>query len=245
MKKYSKLRKGWNLPSGTQVYTEQPQIAQLELNYSGPLVKDSMVETVEDLTTLKNKYAYQHKRVWVKEDAAEYYLDNGDGSRLEDWKKSVARMVVQPWIENEPYQAGDVVMVNLKMYYALKDCAPGINPIENEEFWTTITGEIETYRYDFKDTASVIIYTEIRNPMFQIIKGDFVLDESGENEIDEETGFSKLINQEIIDAEIKVREDLENRNGDVLPDNEGGKPYEISFYSNEKPIRLTGIINVK
>lgn len=244
--KYSKLNPNWKLPKGDQLYPEtQPQIAQLELLYSGPLVKDSMVERFEDLMKLKNKFHYQHRRVWVKEHATEYYLDNGDGREAENWKRSIARMQVQQWNEQDQYQEGDVVVANMKMYYALKAVSPNISPLLNEDFWGVMTGEIETYRYIFNEAASVIVYTEIKNPMFQIIKGDYVVDEHGENVIDEETGFLKMQNQEIIDAQVIFREDLIPKPGEHLPDNEGGNPYEIKFFENEQPVKLTGAINVK
>lgn len=244
--KYSKLRPDWTLPKGDQSYPEtQPQIAQLELFYSGPLVKDSMVERFEDLMKLKNKFHYQHKRVWVKELATEFYLDNGEGREADNWKRAIARMQVQQWNEQDQYQAGDVVVANMKMYYALKDVGSNISPLSNEDFWGVMTGEIETYRYIFNEATSVIVYTEIKNPTFQIIKGEYVLDSSGENVIDEETGFLKMENQEFIDAQVIFREDLKPKNGEHLPDNEGGNPYEIKFFENEQPVKLSGAINVK
>lgn len=229
-----------------QNYPEtQPQVAQLEILYNGPLIKDSMVEKLDDLLVLKNKYHYPHKRVWVKDQAAEYYLESGDGTSKEHWKRSIARMTVNTWDYLEHYNAGDVVSLNMKMYYALKNVPAGINPLSDETYWGVLTGEIETYRYTFESTSSVIIYTEIKNPMFQIIKGDFAVDEQGEPAIDEETGYLKLENQEIIEAEIIFREDLKPKPGDELPDNEGGNPYEIRFFENETPVELSGVINVK
>lgn len=244
--KHSKLRPDWTIDKGTQTYPEiQPQVVQLELLYNAPLIKDAMVERFEDLLLLKNKYHYQHKRIWVKEQAAEYYLDNGDGTQATNWKKSIGRMIVQQWSEHEVYQEGDVVVLNLKLYYALKDVEPGNSPLSNEDLWGVVTGEIETYRYTFQNVSSVIIYTEIKNPIFQIIKGNLVTDASGEPVFDEETGFQKLDNQEFIGAQVIFRHDLQAKNGKKLPDNEGGNPYEIKFFENEEPALLSGVITVK
>lgn len=238
---------GWNLPPGVSPITQvQPQIAQLELFFSGPLVKDSVVEKFEDLANLKSKYNYQHKRVWVKEYGCEYYLSDGDGTDLSCWKRSIGRMVVQKWNKDETYQAGDICSIGGKLYYAIIDVPKGMNPVEHEDYWQVVTGEIETYRYLFFNTSSVIIYTEIRNPIFEVILGDIVYDDEDNVVLNPETGLAELENKEIIIPCIYQREDLIPKDGELLPNDQGGIPYEICFYEDEKPkIMKSGCINIK
>lgn len=237
----------WDLPAGVLPITKtQPQIAQLELLFKGPLVKDSVVETLDDLPKIKSKYNYQHKRVWVKEHNCEYFLENGDGTDILNWKRSIGRMVVNKWKNTEVYLAGDVVSIGGKLFYATKNVPININPVSNEKYWQVVTGEIETYRYLFYNTSSLIIYTEIRNPFFQVVLGDPVIDEDGAPVLDEETGLIQMHNKEIIDACIVQREDMQNKPGDLLPNNEGGIPYEISFFEDEIPkVMKSGCVNVK
>lgn len=237
----------WPLKPGVDPLTEtQPQLAQLEILFKGPLIKDSMVEKLEDLPRLKSKYHFQHKRVWVKEYACNYYLDNGDGTDILNWKRAIGRMVVNKWNKDEVYQAGDVVSIGGKLYYAIMDVPIGMNPIEHEDYWQVVTGEIETYRYLFFNVSSIIIYTEIRNPIFEVILGDVMYDDEGNVVINEETGLAELSNKEIIEACVVQREDLLPKPGELLPNDQGGIPYEISFYEDEKlKIQKSGCINVK
>lgn len=248
-----------------------PQLAQLELRFKGPLLTDEMVENLEDLAngTLNPKYNYQHKHVWVKERKCYYYLDNGNGENLSNWRKEIARAVIEQWYIDEAYiesgknqyQEGDTVHLNGKIYSALKDVPAGIDPSINEEYWQCICGETETVRYIFKEASSIILYTEIRNPKFQVIIGDFVLD--GDNYVlDPETGLVMLENQEIIDCHVRERIDLTHPEGggtdpsDPNNINHGGIPdggirggdgcaYELRFIEKSQPIKLTGVVNIK
>ena len=191
----------------------QPQIAQLECLFSGPLVKGSMVELVSDLITLTRNYS--HKLVWVKEDKTNYYLDNGDGNSLLNWKKVSGSIVLKLYNSAEAYKIGDCVFNSQKLYSAIQDVPIGYNPSDYESYWLCISGETETYRYIFENVSSVIIYTEIRNPRFEIILGDFEYDATDTtlHIINTVTGLVELKNEEIVEAYIVQRQDLVNNNG--------------------------------
>lgn len=224
-----------------------PQLAQLEVRFKGPLLTDSMVENLEDLINgdfIDPRFAYQHKHVWVKERRAHYYIDNGDGSVLSNWRKEIARAVVEQWNPTETYQEGDTLHLGGKLYNALKDVPAGISPAINEEYWQCICGETETVRYIFKEVSEIILYTEIRNPKFQVIIGDFVVDDEGNYVLDPETGLVMLENQEIIDCHVRERVDMEHREGGGLANNDGC-PYELRFIEKSQPVKLTGVVNIK
>lgn len=230
-------------PGVLPLTTPTPQIAQLELQYKGPLTTDSMVEKFDDLIKLNPKYHYEHKGVWVKEKRCRYYIDNGDGTEFGNWRKEIARVVMQRWDEFETYQQGDTIYLSGKVYNAIKDVPIGISPLIAEDYWLVVSGESETYRYVFINTSSVLIYTEIRNPKFEIIIGTFPKDESGNFIICSETGLIVIQDQERIDAHVLQREDLAHREGN-MPENDG-IAYEIRFIEDEKPVNLTGVINIK
>ncbi len=252
-----------------------PQVAQLEIKYAGPLVKDSVVEKLEDLIN-PDKFSwalnYIHRRVWVKEYACEYYLDNGDGKRLENWKRAIGRMVVNTWSPNDNYQAGDIVNYFGKLYVAKENITligveqtdedgnvvldkfnkpviiyqPGPSPLDHENLWQVVTGEIETYTYYFGNVNQIQIFTEIRNPHFEVFLGEPWLDENGETKINPETKLPVYKNIELVEACIIqgqlneageiTQEPFDDSNGDLTEDSnfiKGGVPYIIRLYNDE------------
>ncbi len=266
----------------------QSQVAQLEIKYAGPLTRYSMVEKIEDLVN-PNKFPinlnYQHRRVWVKEFGCEYYLDNGDGTRLEHWKRAIGRLVIHTWSPYENYQAGDVVNYFGKLYVVKQDIivpteekvdADGnvvidsngkpvlvykpefdtINnqyvncPLNNENLWQVITGEIETYIWHFPNTNQIQIYTEIRNPRFEVCLGEIALDKNNEVIYNSETGLPIYKNIEIVEACIRQGKlnfktgevtqninDLDDGKGNETEDadpTQGGVPYVIQLFTDEE-----------
>lgn len=212
----------------------QPQLAQLEVKFAGPLVIGSIVESITDLLTLN--YNYQHKIVWVKEEAANFYLKTGDGTISTNWEKIGSRVVMERYNPESSYSKGTTVYLGNKIYNAQIDVPVGYSPLDYPDYWLIISGETETKRFIFKNKSSIIVYTDIRNPKFEIILGDLVYDENGIIVIGAD-GLAKLENKEIVEAYIKQREDLDNSNG---------IPYEIIFEedSNES-IQVSGCINIK
>lgn len=219
------------------VTTPQPQIAQLECLFKGPLIKDSIVETVDDLILLNAQYNYDHKIVWVKSEQANYFLNSGDGSSINHWVKSVSRVVIQQYNSNSTYKQSDTVYLSGKLYSASQDVPVGYNPLSYPNYWTVISGETSTFRYIFQSTSSVIIYTEVRNPQFEVILCDFVKDGDNNIQIDPTTGLAEIQNVEVVWASVLRREDLSDNNG---------KAYEISFFEDDEEIeQVSGCINIK
>lgn len=215
----------------------QPQVTQLEVMFPGPLVKNSIVEFFTDLLTLNVKYNYPHKRIWVKEFKTNFYLDNGDGSNASNWKKSTARVAITVYDPTTTYLAGDTVYQTGKIYAAKIDVPVNKNPTDFENYWLVISGGTETYRYLFSNASSILIYTEIRNPKFEIILGDFVTDGGGNIVFDSVTGLASLINKEIVEASVVQREDLASNNG---------IPYEVIFYEDSTvSTQVSGCVNIK
>ena len=213
----------------------QPQIAQLEILFKGPLVKDQIVNLLSDLTTLNINYNYEHKFVWVKEKLANYYLFAGDGTELSHWKKYVSSLVIEQYLPTKTWFEGDTVYLSGRIYKAIQDVPLTYNPIDYPAYWLLISGESITYRYIFNNTSSVIIFSDIKNPLFQIVKGDLEQDVDMNYVLDSD-GLILINNPEIIDAYVERRTDIPNNNG---------MAYEISFEENSLPIQLTGVINIK
>jgi len=213
----------------------QIQVAQLELVFKGPLVKNSIVDTLNDLIALNVNYNYFHKMIWVQSEESNYFLSSGDGTQITHWKKQTNKLVLEQYTPIETWFKDDTVYLAGKIYKALQNVPININPIDNPTYWLLITGDLLTSRYIFNDVSSIIIYTDIKNPYFQIIQCDFVFDNDGNYVLDID-GLIKIENSEIIEGYIKRRDDLPNNNG---------MAYEISFEENELPIQLTGVINIK
>lgn len=215
----------------------QPQIAQLEVLFSEPLVKDSVVNNLTDLINLNPNYNYLHKVIWVREKKCYYFLNGGNGQDLQNWKKINANVTMGLYNPEETYDISECVYLSGKIYSALSFVPENISPLDYEEYWLCISGETETYRYIFQNVTSIIIYTEIRNPKFEVILCDIVTDWYDNPVISEITGLVETENEEKVEAYIKRREDLENNNG---------VPYEICFYENSiLSEQVSGIITVK
>lgn len=211
----------------------QPQFVQLELNFKGPLIKDMQVDNINDLITLNINYNYEHKLVWVKNDENYYYLINGNGSLLSHWKKLSQKLTIEQY-QNKEYLSGEIVYLNNKIYLAKQDVPININPLDNLLYWEIIVGEIQTTRLMINNQNSLIIYTSIVNPYFEIFEGSFEFNNG--TPIMDSDNLIKLNNAEKTEAQIIRRYDLINNNG---------KAYEIKFFENNLPYNLTGIINIK
>lgn len=222
-------------PNQDTIIKKQLQLSQLEVIFRGPLVKDSIVETLSDLTNLDIRYNFEHKIIWVKSEEANYYLVDGDGSQLVHWKKHVQRLVIQPYVETETYQAGDAIYLNGKIYRASQNVPVDTNPLDNQDYWQVIVGESVTYRYLINNQSEIIVYTEIRNPMFSVILGTFETDVNDDYIIGDD-GMIKINNQEIVEPYIVRRDDLPNV---------GGRAYQIIFEEDSLPVLVTGAVNIK
>jgi hypothetical protein len=215
----------------------QPQLAQLEGRFKAPIIKDSAVELFTDLLAFNPEFNYKHKIVWVREHASNYYLENGDGTNAINWKRVMLRAVIGPYQQTETYQFGETVWLNGKIYSAIESVPQYYNPLDYPAYWMLIAGETITYRYLFFNTASILLYTEIRNPQFEIVLGTIPLDGNDDPIVDPLTGLIIIENPEIVEAVVKERTDLPPNNG---------KAYEIQFYADgELSEQVSGCVNIK
>lgn len=212
----------------------QPQLVQLELKFKGPIASEMQVSTVNDLITLNINYNYNHKLVWVKSAECYYYLIDGNGSLLSHWKKFSQKLTIEQYQTNKEYIQGDIVYLNNKLFLALSNIGANLNPVDNNNLWQIIVGDIQTVRLMFNNQSSLIIYTSIVNPFFQIIEGTFEF--NGSIPVMDSDGLIKVIGGEYIEAQILRRNDLPNNNG---------KAYEIKFWENNQPFLTTGVLNIK
>lgn len=207
---------------------KQPLNKQFELKYGAPIVSDMQVQNVEDLIDLR--YNYQHKLVWVISHSTYYYLKTGDGSIQSNWERYKQISTVLPWESDREYFTNEVVHLNGVIYRAGEDIPAGLNPETNGDKWITVSGSALTIRYIFENVPTVTIQTNIKNPIFDVAIGTFNKDQDDNYEIDNQ-GFIKIFNQEPIECLITKTSN----------DNE----YLFSFFENELPANLTGMINVK
>jgi hypothetical protein len=220
-----------SIGTGTgQITRPQPQVAQLELTFAGPLVKDSYVESSADLINFNITTNYEQKLIWSKADRAFWYLNSGDGSMIAHWKMLIGRITLEQYDPVVAYQADSVVFQAGKIYKARVDVEANNNPEQNGDKWLLIAGESVTYRFVFKDVSQTTIVTAIRNPLFEIIIGDIQMD--GNTYVLDDDGMIKVLNQEIVEATVKK--------SDVDP-----QTYIISFESDMLPYVMSGIINVR
>lgn len=219
-------------------FPTQPQIAQLECRFKGPLIKDSQVETFTDLVLLNPQFAYKHKIVWVQDEQINYYLADGDGTTPTNWKRAETRAIISAYNPSSVYQTGECVYIDGKIYSALQGVPINTSPLDNQAYWTSISGESVTTRYIFQDKASILVYTAIVNPYFEIQLCEFEKDGNNNIVIEPATGLASIINSEIVDAEVVRRYDLPANNG---------LPYEIKLNTDEAvdTVFYTGCINLK
>ena len=216
------------------ILDKQIQVTQLQLKFKGTLVDDMQVSTINDLPNLNINFNYEHKLVWVKNEEAYYYLINGNGSLISHWKKFSQKLIIEQYQSNKTYSLGDVVYLQNKIYLAKEDVLINENPIDYGNKWEIIAGDVQTSRILFINQSSLIFYTNIKNPFFDVWEGQPEFENSVP--VLDSDGLIKINNAEQISAYIIRRNDLPNNNG---------KPYEIKFYENGVLTPLTGIINIK
>jgi hypothetical protein len=218
-------------PGTSSLTAPQPQVAQLELTFAGPLVKDSYVANKNVLPTLPLTTNYEQKLVWVKADKAWYYLSSGDGSLLSHWTLLVGRMTIEAYdpSNSSGYTAGDTVYQNGIIYKAIQDAPQGTAPT-NGAYWLIIAGDGVAYRFIFQNVTSFAVVTPVKNPLFETIIGDIQMD--GSDFVIGDDGMVEILNQEIVHAFV------------VKDDSVSGK-YNVYFEENGTPFAMSGAINVK
>lgn len=216
-----------NLPI-TPINRIQPAVAQLEVRFNAPLTTDMQVEKVADLRKLK--FNYVHKIVWVREYKCYYYLADGDGTLVSNWKRYINSSTIDVYDPTKDYYIGELVHLKGVIYRALKD-VPVNTPPPNIEHWDVITGESLSYRYVFDNVESIQFSTTIKNPILQIFKG--TLTKKG-------TGYEMDKNDMIL---LKNPVQIECDMDAVLDTNVS--TYTLRFFENGVAKKLSGIINVK
>ena len=220
-------------PLPDTVYKPQPQYAQIRMMFSGPLLEDEQVATVDDLLSLTRNY--QHKMVWVRQHTAYYYLTDGDGSLPGHWSRYWNTSTIELYDPNKPlYTTGEIVFLNGVIYRAQIDTPQG-TPVTNGTYWQIVTGEAITLRYVFENVSQTIVKTTIRNPLFTIFTGMLPKD-SNDDYIIGDDGMIKIDNPEQVLADYYIDEDLSDANGIA---------YVFEFYENEALSLQSGVINVK
>lgn len=158
----------------------QPQVAQLDLQFEGPLVKDSIVDTKNDLTMFQTNYAY--KMVWVKDESCYYYLKEGNSGKYTNHWIKYGSTAVQLF-KHDPsisYTKNSCVYDNNGIYISSNDV-----PIDTEidgtyilngsnlPYWRKVSDTIKSIKQSFYNQSSVYIdiptgFDNLENPVFQV-----------------------------------------------------------------------------
>lgn len=203
-----------------ETFTILPQLAQLEVHFSGPLVKESQVENLIDLTSLNTRYAYTHKMVWVIAEKANYYLSAGNGSVLSNWTKLVSKATISAYKPDQTYESGEICFQNGMLYSAKMSVPLATYPSANiGTYWEQLATESISTRILFTDAANFVFETTIKNPTFTVFIGTFMVDIDG-NPVYDSNGFRKLSPCERVEATIIPRGDLTETS------------YELQFYTD-------------
>jgi hypothetical protein len=219
-------------PGTGAITTPQPQISQLEITFAGPLVKDSYVETPNDLTSFNVTTNYEQKLVWVKSTRAFWYISSGDGSLLSHWTQLVGAMTIEAYdpAQSAGYPEGSIVYQNGKIYKAIQDAPFGVPPT-NGAYWLAIAGENVTYRFVFSNLSTWTVVTDVKNPFFEVILGDIQQNLDNSFVIGDD-GMIEVLNQEVVSAII-------------VKDDSSPGTWNIYFEAVGVPAQQTGCVNVK
>jgi hypothetical protein len=211
----------------------QPQVAQLELTFAGPLVKDSVVNSSADLPNLPVLTNYAQKLVWSLADRNFWYISNGDGSLLSHWTKYVSPLTIEAYdpAQSAGYTAGSVVYQNGVLYKAIQDAPFGTDP-SNATYWLAIAGEYVTFRFAYVNMSTWVVVTTVKNPNFEIVFGDIqYTDDTDTTFLIGDDGMISVLNQKIVQA-FKAKQVAANT-------------WNIYFEENEAPFLATGVVNIK
>lgn len=213
-------------------YHVQPQVAQLDVQFAGPLEKNSVVENLNDLITLRNNYP--QRRVWVLSEQIEYYLVSGTGSNLQDWKPVAAKTTIEDYDSNKTYQIGDVVSSRFegKLYKAIATVPRDKRPGRNPRLWQPITGDIQTYVDTITSENSLPFEVQVNqaNPMFRAFMTE-TLEDGRAVEFEIDYHVEKKTNQDMSDPDIDGTDDLT----DILDDSLfSDTVYVFRFYADGK-----------
>ena len=177
----------------SEIIETQPQVAQLDVQFRGPLVKDAMVETKEALLTLHHNYP--HKLVWVKSESCYYYMkEDVDGTHEDDWYPFGKNARLEEHDITLEYTAHACVFSTEGIYVSLTEVPANteINATylapngDRLPYWTRISDNIVCIRHEFENTAEIVVKVpsgieNLENPMFQVFVDKKVVYPSIEN----------------------------------------------------------------
>lgn len=153
----------------------QNQVSQLNLKFSGPLVKDWQVRTKTDLLSLTNNYEY--RLVWVDEVCTFFYLaPNTTGDDLSHWIEYGSSATIQEHNQNQTYNLHECVYTpNGNLYISINPVPADID-INDTIYWLQLSGSSVTMYVPFEDQSEVFINSLINNPIFQVFIDDTLCD---------------------------------------------------------------------
>lgn len=238
--------------SNTRVSLIQPQVAQLDLQYPGPLDIHSVVETIDDLLLLK--FNYKHRRVWVKSESTEYYLAGDfDGTQLNHWKPVSAKVTIEEYSPAKKYAVGDIVVYKNsgKLYKALDNVPIGeFYPHRNPRIWGPLIGDIETHKVLISNESEKIVTTDNQNPMFRVYQN--VQTDNGLAAIEIDCVITEILNpnegtapkpNQPVDKDFYGEFDIED---DDLPESiTTHRKFKFEFIEDGEPKVINGFIIVK
>lgn len=157
-----------------------PQRHQLELKMEYPLWDDQQVKNESDLQNIK--YLYFGKLVWVLDEQCWFFYKKtdvsttptGDSIKTLIWERQNNRTKIESYSTGKNYIKGETIWCKQKLYVAKTDItqypSPPNNPIIpfndiEQKHWQLIIGNTETIKYEFDETDSFIIKSEIQNPI--------------------------------------------------------------------------------
>jgi hypothetical protein len=148
--------------------------SQLEVLTNKPPIKGTQVQGTSDLLLLNPILNYTHKLVWVIDEKTFYYLDNGTGTSLSNWKKyQQSSTLVYPYDPLLPYVKYSAVFTGGIIYIATDDVIAGESPQLVPGKWAPFgsSSAEATYKVTFTNTNSVAITSPKEYPHVSVFVG--------------------------------------------------------------------------
>jgi hypothetical protein len=146
------------IPTNTNT---QKQYNQLEICFFGPVAKDMLVQSINDLT--RSNYNYDGKIVWVSDEKTFYFLQDGaTGDNVSDWIRWGNSATIANYSLQTPYAPNTCVIYNGSIYRSIVN-VPTMTPPTNESFWEEITSTNHEFVTNFTNKSTVNIPCPVQN----------------------------------------------------------------------------------
>lgn len=227
---------------------KQPVIVPFERRFNGPIDVYSEVKTFDDLLKLDVNICYVGMRVWVHDKRSTYLLVDPLVASPNSWLELTAKTQIPEWNLTTSYSIGDIVSVakSGKLYRSLKDNNSGSNPVRFPRFWKTITGDVEDYRREFKNQASVVISVPMENPIFQVYQKEVV--DGVEKIWLIDCLITETTERPTVSAHTASEGEGEEEDTEAALDEEDSmavKKFKFEFFEGEQPVNIDGFILAK